>query len=58
VDEGIERGTDERPIFGTGVLLGRWWVRRLAAVLGARFGVQVGQMLGAAELRSERITDA
>jgi len=58
VDEGIERGTDERPIFRTGVLLLTRWVRRLAAGLGARFGVQVGQMLGAAEQRSERITDA
>src|SRR6266851_8489749 len=55
VDERIQRGGDERPVFRTGVLLRRRWVRSPAAGLGARFGVQVGQMLGADEHRSARI---
>ena len=55
VDERIERGADERPVFRTGVLLWRRWVRSRAAGLGGRFGVQVGQMLGADEHRSARI---
>ena len=55
VDERIERGGDKRPVFRTGVLLWRRWVRSPAAGLGARFGVQVGQMLGADEHRSARI---
>jgi hypothetical protein len=59
VYEGVERGGNERPVLGAGVLL---WRRRrfrsLAAGLGRRFGVQVGQMLGVAEQRSERIVDA
>jgi hypothetical protein len=58
VDERIEWGGDQRPIFRTGVLLLTRRLRSLAAGLGVRFGVQVGQMLGAAEQRSERIIDA
>ncbi len=57
VDERVERGADERPVLGTGVLPGRWR-GRLTGGLGERFGVQVGQMLGAAEQRSERIVTA
>ena len=57
VDERVERGGDERPVFRTGVLLlGRR--RRLTGGLGERFGVQVGQMLGPVEQRSERIVNA
>jgi len=55
VDERIERGADECPVFRTGVLLWCRRVRSLAAGLGRRFGVQVGQMLGADEHRSARI---
>lgn len=55
VDERIERGGDECPVFRTGVLLLWRRVRSPAAGLGARFGVQVGQMLGADEHRSARI---
>ncbi len=59
VYERIERGGNQRPVFRAGVLLlGRGRVRSLAAGLGRRFGVQVGQMLGVAEQRSERIVDA
>jgi hypothetical protein len=58
VDERIEGRGDERPVLRTGVLLLSRRVRSLAAGLGVRFGVQVGQMLGAAEQRSERIIDA
>ena len=49
MNELVERGVNERPVLRTGVLL---WPRSLAGVLGERFGVQVGQMLGAAEQRS------
>jgi hypothetical protein len=55
--EGVEWGSNQRPVFRAGVLL-RGRVRSLAAGLGRRFGVQVGQMLGVAEQRSERIVDA
>jgi hypothetical protein len=58
VDERVEGRGDERPVLRTGVLLLSRRVRSLAAGLGVRFGVQVGQMLGAAEQRSERIIDA
>ena len=59
VYERVERGGDQRPVLGARVLLWRRRrVRSLAAGLGARFGVQVGQMLGVAEQRSERIVDA
>ncbi len=58
VYERVERGGDERPVLGAGVLLWRRWFRSLAAGLGRRFGVQVGQMLGVAEQRSERIVNA
>jgi len=57
VDERVERGGDQRPVFRTGVLL-LSRRGRLAGGLDERFGVQVGQMLGAAEQRSERIVDA
>jgi hypothetical protein len=63
MNEGVERGIDQRPILGAGVLLRLGsrkpaGVRRPAGGLGGRFGVQVGQMLGAAEQRSERIVNA
>ncbi len=58
VYERVERGGDERPVLGAGVLLWCRRVRSLAAGLGRRFGAQVGQMLGVAEQRSERIVDA
>jgi hypothetical protein len=65
MDEGVERGVDQRPILGAGVLLwlgsrrpARDGVRRPAGGLGGRLGVQVGQMLGAVEQRSERIVNA
>jgi hypothetical protein len=51
MDERVERGVDQRPVLRTGVLL-RLARRRLAGGLGERFGVQVGQMLSAAEQRS------
>lgn len=57
VDQRVQRGGDERPVFRTGVLLRRG-CRRPAGGLGERFGVQVGQMLGATEQRSERIVNA
>ena len=57
MDERVERGGDQRPVFRTGVLL-LSRRGRLAGGLDERFGVQVGQMLGAAEQRSERIVDA
>jgi hypothetical protein len=50
MDQRVERGIDQRPVLGTGVCLGR--LRRQARGIGERFGVQVGQMLGAAEQRS------
>jgi hypothetical protein len=51
VDERVERGVDERPELRTGV--GLVFRLRPARGLGERFGVQVGQMLGAAEQRSK-----
>ena len=51
MDERVEGGVDQRPVFRPGVRL--VLSRRPARGLGERFGVQVGQMLGAAEQRSE-----
>src|ERR1700680_2941534 len=50
MNERVERGIDKRPVLRPGVVLGS--PRRLAGGLGERFGVQVSQMLGAAEHRS------
>jgi hypothetical protein len=49
MDERIERGIDQRPVLRPGV---RLMIRRPARGLDERFGVQVSQMLGAAEQRS------
>jgi hypothetical protein len=50
MDERVDRGIDKRAVFRPGVRLVRR--RRPARGIGERFGVQVGQMLGAAEQRS------